>query len=115
MNDIADKRRFPRLDSSHLISFTHFDESDTPDDVGMGKTLDLSEGGVMIQTHRPFPINTGLEMVIALEERMITVRGRVVHVRQVEEDLYDVGVCFTEIDDAEKKSLMQFFRKIAAV
>ena len=42
MPDSRDKRRFPRLDSSHLISFTHFDASDTPDDRGMAKTLDLN-------------------------------------------------------------------------
>lgn len=115
MPDTKDKRRFPRLDSSHLISFTHFDETDTPDDQGMGKTLDLSEGGVMIQTHRAFPLNSGLEMVIALEEKILTVRGRVVHIREVGDELYDVGVSFTQIDEAEKKSLLQFFRKLSAV
>ncbi len=113
MAPIQERRRFPRLDSSHLISYTHYDETDTPDAMGMGKTLDLSQGGVTIQTHASFPAGTGLELVIAIEERLIKAKGRVIHSRQVEEELFDVGVCFTEIDEADRESLNQFFKKIS--
>jgi c-di-GMP-binding flagellar brake protein YcgR len=111
MTSTQDKRQFPRLDSSHLISYTHFDKTDHPDGVGMAKTLDLSQGGVTIQINRFFPVDSGLEMVIALEERLISVRGKVVHVREIEKDLYEVGICFTLINDADRKSLVEFFKK----
>ena len=111
MADTPDKRGFPRLDSSHLISYTHYDRTDNPNGVGMGKTLDLSQTGVTIQIDRFFPEDSGLEMVIALEDKLITVRGRVVHVREIGKELYDLGVCFTEINDADRQSLVEFFKK----
>jgi c-di-GMP-binding flagellar brake protein YcgR len=77
----------------------------------MGKTLDLSPSGVTLQIDRLFPVGSGLEMAIAIEERLITVRGRVVHVREIEKGLYDYGISFTEIDDADRQSLIEFFQK----
>ncbi len=111
MGAIEEKRRFPRVDSSHLISYTHFDEAKNPVEMGMCKSLDLSQGGVTIQTHRSFPVNTQLEMEIALEERLVKVRGTIVHVREVGRQLYDVGVCFTEMDENDRVSIMEFFGK----
>ena len=102
------------MDSVHLISYTQFDDAKNPVEMGMCKTLDLSQGGVTIQTHRSFPVDTGLEMVIALEERLIKPKGKVVHVRKVGTDLYDVGVCFTEIGEADRVAMVEFFRKISA-
>jgi c-di-GMP-binding flagellar brake protein YcgR len=113
MADNREKRRFPRLDSTHLISYTHFDDTNRPDEMGMGRTLDLSQGGVTIQAHRAFPVNTGLEMVIALEEKLIRAKGRVVHARAVGKELYDLGVCFTEIQESDRLLLMEFFQKIS--
>ncbi|MGQ9656015.1 MAG: PilZ domain-containing protein [Thermodesulfobacteriota bacterium] len=111
MGAIQEKRRFPRLDSSHLISYTHFDQAKNPVEMGMCKTLDLSQGGVTIQTHRSFPVNSQLEMEIALEERLVKARGVIVHVREVGSQLYDVGVCFTEMNEEDRKSIMEFFGK----
>ena len=113
MSDATEKRRYPRLDSAQLISYTRLDDADNPIEMGMCKTLDLSHGGVTIQSHRSFPVDTGLEMVIALEERLIKPKGKVVHVRELGKDLYDVGVCFTQIDDADRGVMDEFFRKIS--
>jgi Tfp pilus assembly protein PilZ len=114
MAETQDKRRFPRLDSVHLISYTHFDDAKNPIEMGMCKTLDLSHGGVTIQTHRLFAVGTKLEMVVALEERLVKPKGRVVHVREVGKDLYEVGVCFTDLDEADRASLTEFFEKVSS-
>jgi len=111
MGAVEEKRRFPRVDSSHLISYTHFDQASNPVEMGMCKSLDLSQGGVTIQTHRAFPVNSQLEMEIALEERLVKARGTIVHVREVGRQLYDVGVCFTEMDEKDRQSIMEFFGK----
>lgn len=104
-----EKRRFPRLDSVNLISYTQLDDEQNPVDMGICKSLDLSVGGVTIQTHRPFAVNSSLEMVIALGERLIKSRGKVVHSRKVGRDRYDVGVCFTEVEEGDKAALESFF------
>lgn len=76
MNPISEKRRFARRGSVHLTSYTQLDDEQNPVDMGICKRLDLSLGGITIQTHRPFAVNKGIEMVIALEERLIRSRRR---------------------------------------
>jgi c-di-GMP-binding flagellar brake protein YcgR len=114
MNSISEKRRFPRLDSVHLVSYTQLDEDHNPVDMGICKSLDLSLGGVTIETHRTFPVNTGLEMVIAIEERLVRLRGRVVHQREVGEGKHEIGVCFTEVDEEDRAAIQDFFQKISS-
>lgn len=118
MNDrssLQERRRYPRLDSLNLISYTHFDEKDLPENGGMGRTMDISKGGVTIQTHQSFSINSGLEMTIALAEKIIVARGRVVHALKVGNDLYDVGVCFSQIGEEDLKELLEYLEKTTSV
>lgn len=42
---VSEKRRFPRLDSVHLVSYTQLDEDQNTLDMGICKSLDLSLGG----------------------------------------------------------------------
>ena len=102
---MQEKRQAPRRPSDHLISYTHLDEDKKPDDVGMGKTLDVSASGVKIQTHNKFPVGTNFEMLIAVEEELIEAKGRIVHGSRVEDDFYNMGISFTEIEDRGKKFL----------
>ncbi|MGQ9859805.1 MAG: PilZ domain-containing protein [Thermodesulfobacteriota bacterium] len=114
MGPISEKRRFPRLGSVHLVSYTQLDKEKNPVETGMCKSLELSQGGVTIQTHIPFAVNTGLEMVIAIEERLIKSKGRVVHSRQVGRGRYDVGVCFAEVEEEDRLVMQDFFQKLSA-
>jgi c-di-GMP-binding flagellar brake protein YcgR len=111
MEPQEEKRRFPRLDAVNLVSYTQLDQDNNPVDMGMCKSLDLSLGGVTIRVHRSFDVNSCLEMVMALGDRLIKSSGRVVHVRRVKKDLYDVGVCFTQVEEADRAIIEAFFRE----
>lgn len=104
-----EKRRFPRLESVNLVSYTQLDDEQNPMDMGICKSLDLSVEGVTIETHKPLMVNSSLEMVIALGERLIKSKGRVVHSRKMGRERYDVGVCFTEVDEGDKAVIESFF------
>lgn len=110
----SEKRRFPRLDSVHLVSYTQLDEEQNTLDMGICKSLDLSLGGVTIQTHRAFPINALLEMVIAIEEKLVRLKGRVVHAREAGKGKHEIGVCFTEVDEEDRAGIQHFFEKISS-
>jgi len=110
-----EKRRFPRLDSVHLVSYTQLDDEKNTLDMGICKSLDLSLGGVTIQTHRSFPVNALLEMVIAIEERLVRLKGRVVHARKAGKGKHEIGVCFTEVEEQDRAGIQHFFEKISSV
>ena len=54
---------------------------------GQGKTLNISRGGVLLET--PFPIEKGqkLALVITLEKEFVYISGRVAHTRSENEQL----------------------------
>lgn len=111
----SEKRRFPRLDSVHLVSYTQLDEGQNTLDMGICKSLKLSLGGITIETHRSFPVNALLELVIAMEERLVRLKGRVVHAREARKGKHEVGVCFTEVQEKDLIQINRFFEKIFSV
>jgi len=65
---------------------------------GNGTTLNISRGGVLLET--PFPIEKGqkLALVITLKEEFVYISGSVVHTRY-EDNLHKTGVEFVSVDD----------------
>lgn len=68
-----------------------------------------------IETHRPFPVNGLLEMVIAIEEKLVRLRGRVVHARPTGKGKHEIGVCFSEVQEEDRAGIQHFFEKISSV
>ena len=50
---VDDQRKDPRIQSSNLISYVSCDETDQEIMQGMGRTLNVSEGGILLETHVP--------------------------------------------------------------
>ena len=101
-NGPEEMRRSSRLHCEHSISYFH-------QGMGAGKMLDLSNGGVKIKTHRPFRLETDVEMFMSIKGTSVIAKGRVARVQRMGE-LYNVGIYFTEIDEENKQSLLEFFK-----
>jgi hypothetical protein len=106
-----EKRRHRRLNSDHLISYVHLHDEYGPSEGGMGKTLNLSEGGIKMQTYLSFPVKTTLEMTIAIEDRLIKAKGSLVYLEDGGEEVYDMGISFSEMQPSEKRYLVQFIER----
>ena len=106
-----DRRRYPRVDASHLVSYSHYDEEEGLEDEGeMARTMDLSLGGVLIQVAKLLKMGTVLKLEIGIEDHIIAAYGHIVHIKQVEDDLYDVGIQFTKISTEALKILTKFYQ-----
>ncbi len=93
----APTRRYPRVNKLCLISYVNRagDEQRTP--VSLGRVFDLSPLGIGMEIFAPVETGSVMEMEIDLRERLIAVKGRVVHVRPtLEEGHFVVGIEFTE-------------------
>jgi hypothetical protein len=92
-----ERRESPRIVAKHLVSYAHFDEQGEPDDVGMAHTLDLSEGGILLEMTHSLEEGLALEIKMVSGERIIRAKGQVVHSACLSPDRWHVGVHFTEI------------------
>jgi len=107
-------RRYPRLNYSHLVAYSHYDESGVLDRDGrMGATRNISLGGVMIRVAEDgaFPPGTRIELEIDIDNEVISTLGRIIHIRAVEPGFYDVGIEFIKINDEDLEKLRTFFRR----
>ena len=103
-----EKRKFIRIDSLNL-SYILVDASDDDDEKQtMGRTLDVSEAGIRLETPVPVKLNSTLIMTIGLEEELVDIKGRVVHSSKGEEDRYQLGVEFFDKDEKAGKILKKF-------
>ena len=109
MGEIKD-RKFKRIESLNLVSFTHFDEQMNPDYEGAARTLDISENGILLEFFRDFPDGTFLDMEIALHDTIINVKGKIVRcTKQEKEEKYNIGIQFTEISNENRELINNFF------
>ena len=76
---MTDRRRYKRLETSCLISYIFLDREGNEIDEGMGTALNLSQGGLLLETYLPVKAQFILIMYIDLEGQLVKIKGKVVH------------------------------------
>ncbi|MBC2713355.1 MAG: PilZ domain-containing protein [Desulfosarcina sp.] len=103
-----EKRKHSRVDSIYLLNYVHLDENDNAMMQGMGRTINVSESGIMLETHVSFGENDTVDVVVGLKEDMVTIRGKVVFARATETGRYQSGIQFLTIEDASLETLRRY-------
>ncbi len=107
MNAI-EKRKNPRIDALSLVSYTRVDEEGRPLGRGMGRTLNISGGGILLETHAPVDPLDILGLDIGLRDEMINLRGRVIYNKPEASDVYEVGIRFLDARGPDLRVLSHF-------
>lgn len=102
-----EKRRHIRIDSENL-SHVIVENAEGPVNEGIGKTLNISESGILLETHFPMESGQGVDLTLALEDELLEGKGEVVHSRTDEQGLSRTGIQFKDVDDATLRVLKQF-------
>ena len=105
LDNVREKRASHRIRSLNLTSYTPKTGGKQDYIVSVGRTLDVSDGGVKVETHRRLANGTALEMDIAVEDRIITAKGEVVHTEELKNGLFGTGIRFTSISDEDRNFL----------
>ena len=105
-----EKRKHVRIDSQNLTSLVSTDENDLFVYQCMGRTLNVSESGILLETFHPMEINFLLELTIAFQDQILEFKGRVVRCIKMGSGWYETGVEFTELDDDDKVILLKFIK-----
>ncbi|MGD2271494.1 MAG: PilZ domain-containing protein [Desulfobacterales bacterium] len=102
-----EKRKFIRIDSLNL-SYVLVDGNNDDEKQTMGRTLDVSEAGIRLETAVPVELDSTLMLTIGLEEELVDIKGRVVHSSKGEGDRYQLGVEFFDKDEKASIILKKF-------
>jgi hypothetical protein len=105
LESVKEKRASRRIRSLNLTSYTPKKGEQQEYIVSIGRTLDVSDGGVKVETHRELAEGTELDLDIAIEDKIISARGEVLYAEPLKNGLFATGIRFTSIDDEDRKSL----------
>lgn len=97
-----------RMESLNLLFYICCDENNNEITQGMGKTLNVSEDGILLETHDPIGANLYVLLTIAFEDNLMDFKGNIVHSRKREDGMSEYGIEFVEIDDEKRLFVRQY-------
>ena len=107
MTNSKEKRKHVRIDSLNL-SYLVVDEDNKPIKQGMGRTLNVSESGLLLETHFPIEMGLVISLTIGLEDDMMEIKGKVVYSKVNTEGKFETGIEFSDQDETMLKKIKTY-------
>jgi len=102
-------RKHLRIGSLNLLYFGVY-EKDVLIKQGIGRTLDVSESGIRLETHFPVDPKNIVQLSIGLKDDLVDIEGRAVHTVPGSSGKYEIGINFSRI----KKASLEIVKKYIA-
>ena len=109
-----EKRRHYRVDSQNLLNYACYDENGHVVKQGMGRTLNVSETGILLETHIPIDSQYVVGLTIGFEENLINIKGKVVYTKAGKDGKFESGIQFMESDPDTNALLKKFITAFRA-
>ena len=107
-------RKHYRIDSLNLLHYLCLDQKNQSVGQGMGRTLNVSESGIRLETHAPLDADQVVSLTIGLEDETVMIKGNVVHVKPNPEGRFEAGIKFFDVGKAELATLKKYIEAFAA-
>ena len=107
---INERRHHPRISALNLISYSCIDSTESVLAQGMGRTLNVSEGGILLETHVAIDPKYTIELAIGLEDELVNIKGSIVYSAPGKNEKYEAGIEFFDTDDATIEILKKYIK-----
>lgn len=102
-----ERRRSGRFETLNLLDNIVLGKKGEPVARGMGRTLNISEVGLLFESNVACDMDQMLIITIALEEDLVEIKGLVRHLEPFG-DKFRLGIEFIEIKEEDRKILKKF-------
>lgn len=99
-----ERRRHLRPEALNLLDYLVVDEQGRQGEYSMARTLNISKGGVLMETHIPLPLGQQVMITLGLGDQLIDVMGRIVYVTNAS-GRHQNGIEFFHVSDSDKRIL----------
>ncbi|MGE4560379.1 MAG: PilZ domain-containing protein [Desulfobulbus sp.] len=103
----SERRRFIRPESLNLLDYIVVDEQGRQGEYSLARTLNVSKGGILMETHHQLPKGQQVLITLGLKDQLIDVMGRVVYVVGASGRFHS-GIEFFHLSDADKEVLDRY-------
>ncbi|MFO7607457.1 MAG: PilZ domain-containing protein [Desulfurivibrionaceae bacterium] len=101
----SENRESERKAALALLDFIALDESGAPVDRAMARALNVSEKGILLETHLSLDEGQHLLITLGLDDNLCEIRGRILRAEKVEENKFHYGVEFLKMSASDAATL----------
>ncbi len=110
MTTAEEKRKYPRVKTDNLLSYVIMDDDNNETDQAMGKALDISQGGLLLEGHIPIQSKTILISSFDTNNELMEIRGRVVYCKEADNGKFQTGVEFIESSEIIRRFVINLVK-----
>ncbi|MDY7038099.1 MAG: PilZ domain-containing protein [Thermodesulfobacteriota bacterium] len=103
-----ERRKHSRVNSINLVSYTCMDENKEPVTQGMGRTLNVNEEGIQLETHAPIDQRHILSLSIGVKDDLLDIQGKAVYCIKGEDGMFRSGIQLMEMDESSLRVLRDY-------
>jgi len=103
-----ESRGSTRRDTLNLLDYIILDESGQEVDRAMARTLNVSEKGILLETHIPLVPGQQLLITMGLRNNLFDFKGRVAHCEACETECHCCGIEFLDVSSEGMATLREF-------
>ncbi len=104
---MKEHRKDERFNSLNLM-YICIDDHGTIVQKSMGRTLNVSESGICLETHFEIDTSHFLDVTIAIEDDLVDIKGTVAFSRPGKKGKFETGVKLIEVDQQSRVVLHKF-------
>jgi len=105
-----EKRRSLRINSLNLSNIGINEDNEIVRQA-IGRTLNVSESGILLETHFPIESKQIVSLALALEDDLLNITGEVVYSRPGNGEKFETGIKFIDLDDHTRQILKVFIKE----
>ncbi len=103
----SERRRFIRPEALNLLDYLVVNNQGRQGEYSMGRTLNVSEGGILLESHIPLPQGEQVMITLGLKDELIDVMGRIIYTT-FKDGRHQNGIEFFHVADHDKRILHKY-------
>jgi hypothetical protein len=104
-----EKRKDARIEAFNLIHYACREDSGTVVEQGMGRTLNVSESGIQLETYCAVD-SRRLSLSIGIEDQLMEVEGEVIYSNLCENGKFETGIQFIDLSEIAVQIIADFIK-----
>ncbi len=105
---MEEKRKHSRINSKHLLNYLYFEGNGDNATQGMGRTLNVSESGILLETHTLLEVENTVSLTIGIEEDVVDIKGRIIYNKKNQRGMFEAGIEFFDMQNETRNILKQY-------
>ena len=107
---MVDRRKYPRVKTANLISHIITDETGRWIYQGLSRALDISKGGILLETSYPIESGCLSMMTVDMDNNLIEIKGKLIYCSKSSNSMYHSGIKFIGSDEQIAKFVTQIIK-----